>query len=134
MREQLNATPYYEEEIDRHYSTKFHYQAGTGNQNLHNLSEKIWKSLGLEIQNNINGRSNNQTTLSGLDYLTLVVIQLFHNWDNDPRLALASPSSNNRTHYVLRLYQYIYVVPSITIKIFFLLKVIPCITGGWVCR
>ena len=95
MREQLNATPYYEEEIDRHYSTKFHYQAGTGNQNLHNLSETIWKSLGLEVQSNINGRSNNQTTLSGLDYLTLVVIQLFHNWDNDPRLALASPSNNN---------------------------------------
>jgi len=95
MREQLNATPYYEEKIDRHYSTKFHYQAGTGNQNLHNLSETIWKSLGLEVQSNINGRSNNQTTLSGLDYLTLVVIQLFHNWDNDPRLALASPSNNN---------------------------------------
>ena len=82
---------FYEEEIDRYHSVQFHYEAGTDNQHLKALAAKIWASFSEADQTEIEPKANRKSRLTGLQYVELVVIQLFSHWHTDQTLCLSTP-------------------------------------------
>ncbi|HCI08902.1 MAG TPA: hypothetical protein DE314_16345, partial [Sulfitobacter sp.] len=62
------------------------------------LAAKIWASFSEADQTEIEPKANRKSRLTGLQYVELVVIQLFSHWHTDQTLCLSTPrAKSNRT-------------------------------------
>jgi len=82
---------FYEEEMDRYHSVQFHYDAGTENKPLKSLAVNLWSSFSEADQTEIELKANRKSRLTGLQYVELIVIQLFSHWHTDVTLCLSTP-------------------------------------------